>query len=326
MPLNKEITKEPFWSLGAEEVLNSLNSGLDGLSEQEAASRRQIFGSNVIKERRRLSKAKIFLRQLKSPLVLILIAAGAVVIFLGEWVETGVIFAAVIANTLLGFWQENKAETVLELLKGYIRTRARVRRAGLEREIDAEELVPGDVVRVTQGDRVPADARVLFVNDFEVDEAVLTGESLPISKNTHLMPAATALADRRNMVFLGSLVMQGFADVAVTSTGNDTEFGKIAALVSEKEREATPLQQSVSRFAAYSGTLLVVFTALLFGLGVYSGKDVYDMFLIAVAAAVSAVPEGLPAALTVIMAIGVQRLAARKGIVRRLLAVETLGS
>ena len=326
MAINWEIIKEPFWSMDAKEIFGVLKNSLSGLNNEEIASRLKIFGPNVIKEYSRSSKIKIILRQFQSLLIVILVIAGIVTVFLGEWVETGVIFAAVIVNAIFGFWQENKAETVLELLKTYIRVRARVRRNDEEHGIDASELVPGDIIRITQGDRIPADARLLFINNLEIDESILTGESLPVEKNISSLPPATTLSERKSMVFSGTLVMQGFADAVVTATGNETEFGKIAGLIAEKDRKSTPLQRSVGRFAAYVGITLLIFTLLLFGLGIYFGKDIYDMFIISVAVAVSAVPEGLPIALTVIMAIGVQRLATRNGIVKKLLAVETLGS
>ncbi|MBI2635220.1 MAG: HAD-IC family P-type ATPase [Parcubacteria group bacterium] len=326
MAINRESIKEPFWSMDESEIFSALKTNLSGLSSEEVAARLKIFGPNVIKERRRLSKIEIALRQFRSLLVAILLLAGIVTVFLGEWIETGVILAAVMVNVIFGFWQENKSETILELLKTYIRVRARVRRGGQERGIDASELVPGDIIRVTQGDRIPVDARLLFVNNLEIDESILTGESLPVEKNVSPLPPAMVLGERKSMIFSGTLVMSGFADAVVTATGSETEFGKIAGLVAEKDRKSTPLQRSVVYFSAYVGVALLIFTLLLFGLGLYFGKGIHDMFIISVAVAVSAIPEGLPIALTVIMAIGVQRLAARNGIVKKLLAVETLGS
>lgn len=326
MVINREAIREPFWSMDAKEVFNVLNTNFFGLDNKEVAARLEIFGPNVIKEYRRLPKLEIVLQQFQSLLVIILIVAGIVTVFLGEWIEAGVIFAAIILNVFFGFWQENKAETILELLKTYVRVRTRVRRSNQEHEIDASGLVPGDIIRIAQGDRVPADARLLFINNLEIDESILTGESLPVEKNISTLLPATALSERKSVVFSGTLVMQGFADAVVTATGNETEFGKIAGLVTEKDKKSTPLQRSVQRFAAYSGVVLLIFTLLLFGFGLYAGKAIYDMFLISVAVAVSAVPESLPVALTVIMAIGVRRLAGRKGIVKRLLAAETLGS
>lgn len=325
MSLYSEVSKEPFWAMGVEEALGLLESSAAGLAEAEAQKRRQLFGPNEIQDWRSLAKIKIVLNQLKSPLILILVFAGVLTFFLKEWVNTAVIFAAVLVNTFLGFFQENKAENALALLKNYIRFRSRVRRGGEEREIDAIELVPGDVIKILQGDRVPADARLFFVKDFEVDESILTGESLPVEKDLGPQAAATALADRKSMIFSGTLAVSGFAEAVVTATDNNTEFGKIAKLV-EKGREATPLQRSLSRFSAKAGLFLGVLVAALFGLGVYFGYGLLEMFLIAVAVAVSAVPESLPVALTVILAVGVERLAKRKGVVRKLLAAETLGS
>ena len=326
MTISRETIKEPFWSMDANEVFGALKTNLSGLNDKEVTMRLKIFGSNVIKEYSRSSKTKIVLRQFQNLLIVILIVAGIVTVFLGKWIEMGVIFTAVIVNIIFGFWQENKAENVLELLKTYVRVRARVRRNNQEHEVNASELVPGDIIRITQGDRVPADARLLFVNNLEIDESILTGESLPIEKDIIPLSSATVLSERKSMAFSGTLVMAGFADAVVTATGSETEFGRIVGLVAEKDQKPTPLQRSVRRFAAYSGIILLIFTSLLFGLGLYFGKDIYDMFIISVAVAVSAVPEGLPIALTVIMAIGVQRLASRKGIIKRLLAAETLGS
>lgn len=318
--------QKSFWSLPIEEAYAALDTSVAGLSEERAKKRFLDFGSNIIPERSRLPRLKVFFHQFRSPLILILILAGLLTLVLKEWVEVVVIFAAVAVNTLLGFWQENKAESVLELLKTYIRIRARVQREGREREIDAAELVAGDLVRITQGDRVPADGRLVFANNLEIDESILTGESLPTGKNIECVSWSSPVADRRSMAHGGTLVVQGFGDILITATGPNTEFGKIAALVSADPVESTPLQRSIDSFATRAGIVLVVFVTMLFLLGVGLGYELFDMFLIAVSIAVSAVPEGLPVALTVILAIGVQRLAKRRAIVRQLLAAETLGS
>lgn len=312
--------------MNGDELFKALQSGPNGLSSQEAERRLKEFGPNAIVREKAQTSLGIFLGQFKSPLIIVLCVAGLLTFILREWSNTIVIFAAVLVNAILGFWQENKAENALELLKGYIRTRARVRRDGLEREIDATELVPGDVIRVSQGDRIPADARVLFANSFETDESALTGESAPVEKTSHTMEADASLMNRTSMIFGGTLAIRGFCDAVVTATGNDTEFGRIALLVAARREEPTPLQRAVASFAKITGIALAVLTAVLFGLGIYSGYGVLDMFLIAVAVTVSAVPEGLPVALTVILAVGVERLAAQKSVVRKLLAGETLGS
>lgn len=323
--MEKSVSKEPFWATGAEEVLAALKTDQNGLSEEEAKTRFKLFGPNIIKERGRLTKVKIIFHQLKSPLIIILVSAGIITFFLNEFVDAGVIFGTVIINTFLGFWQENKAEKAIDFLKSYIKTRARVKRI-VEREVDSEILVPGDIIRISRGDRVPADARVIFSNNLEIDESVLTGESLPVAKNVFPLPAATALADRKSMLFSGTLAVEGFADAVITATGELTEFGRIAGLVYKKEREETPLERSLSRFSHRIGIFLAFFVLIVFFLGLFFEYGVLEMFLISVAIAVSAVPEGLPIAMTVILAVGVQRLAIKKGVVRRLLAAETLGS
>ena len=308
------------------EVYAGLGTTAAGLSEEEAKKRLLNAGPNIIQEHQRLPRLKILLNQFRNPLILILILAGLLTIVLREWVEAVVIFAAVAVNALLGFWQENKAESVLELLKTYVRIRARVRRGGEEREMDAAELVAGDVVRITQGDRVPADGRLVWANNLEIDESILTGESLPTGKNSESAGRDLVVADRRSMAHGGTLVTGGFGDMVITATGSNTEFGKIATLVSVSAAESTPLQRSINHFASRAGMVLAVFVTILFLLGVGLGYELFDMFLIAVSVAVSAVPEGLPVALSVILAIGVQRLAKRRAIVRQLLAAETLGS
>jgi len=307
-------------------VFETLESSAEGLGEGEAKSRLERYGSNEIRAAERLPRMRIFTRQLKSPLILLLVGAGGLTIALGEWLEAGAIFAAVVVNSILGFWQENKAESALAVLKSYVRTRARVRRDGREREVEAAELVRGDVIHVAQGDRVPADCRLVFASGLGADEAVLTGESLPVKKTAVLLPHETELADRANMLFSGTHIVEGFADALVVATGNDTEFGRIATLVSIDRHEPTPLQRTLSRFVVQVSIGLGLLVAGFFAFGIASGYDAFEMFLIAIAIAVSAVPEGLPIALTVILAIGVQRLAVRQGIVRRLLAAETLGS
>lgn len=306
--------------------MRTLETRAEGLTEEEAKKRIVTFGPNEIKDGRKFSGLKLFLNQFRSPLIFILLFAGAVTVFLKDWLDTGVIFAAVLVNVSLGFYQEAKAENVLELLKSYVKTRTRVRRDGREFIIDASLLVPGDVIRITQGDKIPADGRIIFASNFEVDESVLTGESIPVEKKTEPTETSASVADRASMVFGSTLAVSGFADVVITATGISTEFGKIAALLEKKDESKTPLQIAISRFSFWAGLILLVLTIALFGFGIYLKYDPLDMFLIAVAVAVSAVPEGLPIALTVIMAVGVEQLAKRKGIVRRLLAAETLGS
>ncbi|HEY4497955.1 MAG TPA: HAD-IC family P-type ATPase [Candidatus Paceibacterota bacterium] len=324
--LAHEDIVQPFWSLSIEDALRFLKTSRDGLTEEEAAARLHAFGYNEIPEGRRFTQLALIFNQFKSPLIVILVIASLATAFLGEWIETGVIAAAILVNACLGFYQEHKTEHVLRVLKSYIRTRSRVRRVGREYEIDASELVPGDVIRVNQGDRIPADGRIVFANNFVVDEAILTGESLPVHKVVLAVELATMLGDRSNMIFSGALASEGMAEAVVVATGVYTEFGKIAAFVGARKQERTPLQHAMDRFSARAGLALGILVAGMFFFGLLSGFKLFDIFLISVAVAVSAVPEGLPIALTVILAVGVERLGRRKGIVRKLLAAETLGS
>jgi len=317
---------QPFWSLSAEETLSKLGATRQGLKQEDADQRLKQYGPNEIEHRHSLGHFVIFLDQFKSPLILILLFAGLLTIILGEKVETGVIFAAILLNTGLGYWQESKAENTLALLKSYIRTRTRIIRNGQEHEIDAAELVPGDVVRLARGDRVPADARLIHTDNLEVDEAILTGESLPVEKKSEPVSAAMPISERQSMVFSGTIVVDGLADVVVTATGTTTEFGKIATLITKREREITPLQRAVKKFSIKFGFILAIVVVFLFVLGLSFKYEIFEMFLISIAVAVAAVPEGLPITLTVILAVGVQRLAAKKGIVRKLIAAETMGS
>jgi Ca2+-transporting ATPase len=303
-----------------------LNSQPNGLSREEARRRLEKNGPNRLPRRGRATAIELILKQVKSPLIIVLLVAAAITFGLEEQVNTGVLLATVFVNVALGFWQENKAEAVLEALQNYTRTRARVRRDGHEHDLDAEELVTGDVIQLFPGTRIPADARLMAATGLQIDEAVLTGESLPVNKDIQPLPKKTGIAERASMVFGGTLVVQGIATAVVTDTGGSTEFGRIAALAGAQERETTPLQRAVAVFARRATIGLLLLCAGLFAIGLASGREPQEMFFIAVAVAVSAVPEGLPVALTVILASGVERLARRRGVVRKLLAAETLGS
>ena len=323
MPSPDLIAKTPFWSLSPEKTLETLRSREEGLSEEEAAERLAQFGKNTIKDGG-IRKTKILWNQLQSPLILILCAAGAITAFLDHAVDSVFIFAAVLINAAIGFFQEYKAETILESLKSYIRERARVIRNGNEEEKDAEEIVPGDIVRLRGGTRVPADMRLISITDLEVDEAIITGESLPIAKKTKGVPEEAALADRHSMLHGGTLITEGVGIGVVVKTGNESELGRIAAMV-RKEESKTPLQEAIRTFSLRATIVLLLFVGTLFIIGTWKGLGYFEMFFISVAIAVSAVPEGLPIAMTVILAVGVERLAKRKGVVRQLLAAETLG-
>lgn len=322
-----KLVSHPFWMLPASEVAALLKTNMqEGLSEHEAQKRLAIFGPNIIEESRKAPWFLILLNQFRSPLILILLFAGTATFFIAHYRDALFIFSTVIVNALLGFYQEHKAEKALSEIKTYLKQRSRVIRDGVERDIDAAEVVPGDVMRIAQGDRVSADGRLVFINDLQIDEAILTGESLPSSKSVSPASLSAGLGDQRSMAFAGTLVTQGIGTAIVCRTDLSTELGKIAALVAESHREDTPLQKAIKTFSLQAGALLSALTLVVFGAGIALGYSYLDMFLTSVAIAVSAVPEGLPVAMTVILAIGVQRMARRKGVIRKLVAAEALGS
>lgn len=325
--MRTDIQDIKYWNIKVDEVVSILGTDLtEGLTQVEAESRLKVFGRNAFETDKKTSKLLILFRQLRSPLILVLIVAGVVTLSISHYRDAVFIFVAVVINSILGFWQENKAENALTELKTYLRPRTRVVRGGKEREIDAEEVVPGDIIRLSQGDRVSADARVVFVNDLQVDEAVLTGESLPVAKSVEPTSNQATVADQTSMIFAGTLVTQGVCAAVVCRTDARTELGKIASLISSSESEKTPLQKAIISFSVYSSLALGALTLVVFGLGVLAGYSSLEMFLTSVAIAVSAIPEGLPISMTVILAVGVERMAKRRGVVRKLIAAEALGS
>ncbi|MBU4348193.1 HAD-IC family P-type ATPase [Patescibacteria group bacterium] len=326
MSILSNVIKKSFWALSVPECLNILETSQEGLSEKEVGSRSQLFGTNIIPEKPKTTKTKIFLDQFKSPLIFILLIAGAITIILKDYVDAIFILSAAFVNCSLGFYQENKAEVALSHLKTYIEKRTRVLRENHEYEIGSDELVPGDIIHLSQGERIPCDARLIYTNNFLVDESTLTGESLAVQKNTKAVNFQAVLGDQKCMVFGGTLIVQGFANAIVTSTGQSTEIGKIASLISNKQESKTPLQKSIISFSLKSAFFIGIITLMVFFIGIYSGKSILEMFLISVAILIAAIPEGLPVAMTVILAVGVQRLVRKKGIIRKLLAAETLGN
>ena len=327
MRATPDVLGKSFWSLPATDVVDVLESDVrDGITEDEARRRLEIYGANIIEQHQRSAAFFILLDQFKSPLILILAVAGIITLSIGHVRDALFILAALAVNVGLGFYQEHKAERALAGLKSYLRQRARIIRGGVEKEVDAASLVPGDLLRLSQGDRVPADARLVFVNDLQTDEALLTGESLPAEKSAEPSGKDAVLGDQESMVFAGTLVTGGLGTALVCRPGSATELGKIAALVGRTDNEDTPLQATIKTFSARAGLLLGGLTVFVFVLGIYSGHSFADMFITSVAVAVAAVPEGLPVALTVILAIGVQRMAQRKGVIRKLVAAEALGS
>lgn len=297
-----------------------------GLSSREAGVRQKQLGANTVPVRRGTPPWLHFLRQFHQPLVYILLAAVAVTAALGEWVDAVVIFSIVLFNAVAGFLQEARAETAIRALAGMIATDATVRRDGKKRRIPAEELVPGDIVLLKSGDRVPADLRLLKARWLHVDESPLTGESLPVEKQTEALPVETVLADRKNLAFAGTFVTSGQAEGMVCTIGAQTETGRIAGLIDSTPELSSPLTKQIAHFSRLVLRIILGLAAATFVLGVARGESPSGMFMAAVALAVGAIPEGLPAAVTIVLAIGVSRMAKRRAIIRRLPAVETLGS
>ena len=268
----------------------------------------------------------LFAKQFLSPLIFLLIASVVLTAILKEWLDMWVVLSVVLLNAGLGFFHEHNAENTLDKLKTYIKDRARVIRDGREEEIDSELVVEGDIIKLSYGSRVPADARILSVNNFQVDEAILTGEALPVEKKEEPVEIGAIVADRKNIAHAGTLVVQGYALAVVYATGDDTEIGQIAGIVAKTEKVKTPLQKGVDRLAWLIFFLVIILVAGILILGILRGESFIEMLLLSSAVAVGAVPESLPIALTVILAIGSLRIAEKKGVVRQLAAAETLGS
>jgi magnesium-transporting ATPase (P-type) len=326
-PKNTPEAPHPWHAHPVAHVTAHLESDLHhGLAHDEAARRIGVHGHNRLTRRAGRGGLRRLLSQFHQPLIYILLISGVTAGALGEWVDASVILGVVIVNAIVGFVQEGRAEQALAALARTVSSEVSVQRGGSRHRLDAEGLVPGDVVHLGAGDRVPADLRVTHASGLQATEAALTGESAAVAKHTEALPEATRVAERANMVFAGTLVVAGQGRGLVVATGDRTETGRIATLLSNTESLQTPLTRAMARF---SNLLLLVILALAlvtFVVGLARGETAVDMLMAAVALAVGAIPEGLPAALTVTLAIGVARMAQRRAIIRRLPAVETLGS
>ena len=297
-----------------------------GLGEEEAAARLLRHGPNRLREQTGRSAMARFLSQFKEPLVLVLIGSGIVTSALGEWVDSSVIFGVVVVNAVIGYLQEGKAEAALAALARAVATQVTVLRGGRRRRMDAVHLVPGDVVWLSPGDKVPADLRIIAGKQLRTIEAQLTGEAAPIDKHHEVLSDDTQLADRRNMAYAGTTVVAGQGHGLVVATADATETGRISGLIASAPEIATPLTKKMGEFASLLLWVILGLAALTFGIGVWRGESMTDMLMAAVALAVGAIPEGLPAAMSITLAIGVSRMAKRRAIIRRLPAVESLGS
>ncbi|MFA5157011.1 MAG: cation-transporting P-type ATPase [Candidatus Omnitrophota bacterium] len=321
------LTKESWHSLSADEVIKRLEVDVSvGLSLGEVKRRMERFGLNQITPKKGMPLWLRFLIQFHQPLVYILLAAVVTTLFLKEWVEASVIFGVVLINAIVGFLQESKALKALEALSRFMTSSVSVLRDGEEQHIASTELVPGDVVMIASGDKVSADMRLISMRDLQTNESPLTGESVPVEKQINPLDSKTVLADRLNMLYASTFVTYGRGKAVVTATGDSTEVGRISELVSTAENLETPLTAKIAHFSHYLLFVIMGLAVLTFVVGVLRGESAAEMFMAAVALAVGAIPEGLPAAVTITLAIGVARMAKRRAIIRKLPAVETLGS
>lgn len=317
----------PWFTMEVNEVERRLKTSLKtGLAEREAQRRRRRYGDNKLVDRERRSLLASFVLQFKDFMVLVLLGATAISYLLGETLDAMAIVIIVILNAVLGFTQEYRAERSLEALKTLSPPSATIIRGGKFAQLPAVEVVPGDLVFLETGNRIPADIRLVETLNLEVNEAALTGESVPVEKRSSWIgDADCTLGDQYNMAFMGTAVTKGHGRGLVVATGMQTEIGQIAGMIQSKEEELTPLQKRLKQLGRWLIVLCLLIVAVVFGTGVVRGYSIYQMFMIGVTLAVAAIPEGLPAVVTIALAVGVQRMSRRRAIIRRLPAVETLG-
>lgn len=315
-----------FYQKNSVEVLNDLDSNLTGLTQEESKLRLEKYGCNALQEKSKTPTWRLFLENFKDPLVIILLIAAMTQVFLGDTVESIIIFTVLVINAVLGVVQTKKAESSLDSLKKLSVPEAKVIRNNQKLTISSQELVPGDIVILEAGDYVPADGRIIESQTLKVIEGMLTGESEPVLKNTDVINEECALGDQKNMVFSGSMVVYGRATFVVTSTGMNTEVGKIADLLETAGNKQTPLQEKLDDFGKKLGIAIVFLAGFIFALEVFRGGDLMNSFMFAIAIAVAAIPEALTSIVTIVLASGTNIMAKKQSIIRKLPAVETLGS
>jgi len=327
------LTEEDIWhALSVEEIFKNLKTSVRGLTTVEAEKRLIEYGPNELEEEKRITKLALLFHQLKNPLVGVLFAAALISFLVGKIIDTIVVAVVIAFNTSIGFFQEYKAEAALQALKSLAAPEADVIRdcpekgTCIEIRVKAREIVPGDIILLDAGDKVPADARIFEAINLEIDESMLTGESTPVRKTIEPLDKNLPVADRKNMAFSGTIVTQGRGKAVVVATGMKTEIGKIAELIKETEKAETPIQKGASDLSKKLGLFALITGSLILMVSLTRGFEFYQTFLFALAAIVSAIPEGLPAVMTITLAVGVNRMAKRNAIIRKLQAVDTLGS
>lgn len=318
------LTVKPH-ALEIDDVYSFFLSSNKGLKQHQVEKRLSKFGANKLTEKRRFSIVSLLIRQFTDFLIIILLIAGIFSLFINEYLDAAAIFTIVIINGILGFLQEFKAETTVESLKKIEVLKARVIRNGKHKVIPAEELVPGDIILLSEGDKIPADCRIIEAHSMEVDESMLTGESEPTEKQTEKLADQTVLADRSNMVYSGCLVTKGRGIALVVTTGMSTEIGKIAAEINKNEELKTPLQEAMNNVGKKLGILCVIVVIPSLFYGIISGRNIIEMVMITISLAIAAIPEGLPVVVTIALALGIRKMAKKNVLIRRLSSAETLG-
>ena len=312
-------------TLSEKEVVEKLDSSEKGLDSEDATARLEKYGKNELRKTRQFNAIKIFLSQFTSFLIIILIIAAVISGVLDHWIDFWVIIGIVILNALFGFFQEYKAEKAIEKLKNMLVPEAKVLREGKVMKINAYEVVPGDILVLSEGDKIMADSRILKSNGLQVNEAPLTGESVPEDKKDGVLKIDVALGDRTNMLFQGTQIVKGNCQALVVETGMRTEFGKIAELVQKVKQDKNPLREKIDSFARKLGIIVIILIAIISLVGFWFGFDKLQIFLTAISLAVSAIPEGLPAVITISLALATRRMLKINSLIRKLPATETLG-
>lgn len=325
--MSTESQSEPFHALSSADVLVAVDATAAGLSHDEVTRRHDVYGANRLPEPPRRSAFLRFLAHFHNLLIYVLLASATVTAALGHAIDTGVILAVVCVNAVIGYIQEGRAEQAMAAIRGMLAPRSAVLRDGRRTSVDAVDLVPGDIVLVESGDRVPADLRVIEARGLSVEEAILTGESMPVAKRSEPVAPAAVLGDRSSMLFSGTLVAAGTARGVVVATGTATQIGRISGMLASVATLTTPLVRQMDLFARWLTVFILLVAASLLAYGYFVGHLPFgELFMAVVGLSVAAIPEGLPAVLTITLAVGVQAMAGRKAIVRRLPAIETLGS
>ena len=323
----ENLSEQQWHQISIEDVAKYLKTDLNaGLPAADVSQRQEAYGFNELKGKKGKSAIARFLMEFNQPLIYILLFAGVITLLLKDWVDAGVILGVTVINAVIGFIQESKAEDAIAALAKSVSTEATVIRDGQKVQINSRELVIGDLVLLSSGDKVPADLRLVTLRDLQVSEAALTGESVPVQKNIKPLAPETVLADRLNMVYATGLVTFGQAKGIVVAIANETETGRISQLIEQSTNLETPLTRKIKQFSKKLLYVILGLSAFAFVVVIGKGGTWTEGFKGAVALAVSAIPEGLPAVVTVTLAIGVGQMANRHAIIRKLPAVETLGS